>query len=56
MRTKELTATAVGVSRLGLPADIVTALVEAFESRVSPGRCGWVLMEVGHVFTCLGPV
>lgn len=37
MRTKELTATAVGVSRLGLPADIVTALVEAFESRITSG-------------------
>jgi hypothetical protein len=37
MRMKDLTATAVGVSRLGLPTDIVASLVEAFEHRITSG-------------------
>lgn len=37
MRMRELTATAVGVSRLGLSADTVGPLLEAFENRVRAG-------------------
>lgn len=45
MRMKELTAAAVGVTRLGLPADVTGPLVEAFESRVrAAGLCAAVVV------------
>lgn len=47
MRMKELTAAAVGVTRLGLPADVTGPLVEAFESRVrAAGLCAAVVVGV----------